>query len=132
MSKQKHTPGPWAWDGSTKAWTYAKDANKTGWTLDVFDLAETGDPSTDYETAKANARRIVACVNACEGISTHDIEALGLQLSGTPDLRQQRDELLAALIRLRDCPDVQMEGTEPETDAARLQANAAVAKCKGA
>lgn len=39
--------------------------------------------------------------------------------------------LLAALIRLRDCPDVQMESTEPETDAARLQANAAIAKATG-
>lgn len=37
-------------------------------------------------------------------------------------------DLLAALIRLRDCPEVQMDETEPETDEARLQANAAIAK----
>ena len=37
-------------------------------------------------------------------------------------------ELLAALIRLRDCPDVQMESTEPETEEALIQANEAIAK----
>lgn len=39
-------------------------------------------------------------------------------------------DLLAALIRLRDCPDVQMENTEAETDAARLQANEAIARAE--
>lgn len=34
--------------------------------------------------------------------------------------------LVAALIRLRDCPDVQMDVTDAETDAAREQASAAI------
>lgn len=40
-------------------------------------------------------------------------------------------KLLAALIRLRDCPDVQMESTEEETDAARRQANDAIDTARG-
>lgn len=36
------------------------------------------------------------------------------------------DALLAALIRLRDCPNVQMDETDAETDAARKQANEAI------
>lgn len=39
--------------------------------------------------------------------------------------------MLKALIRLRDCPDVQMESTEPETDAARLEANEAISLATG-
>jgi hypothetical protein len=51
----------------------------------------------------ANARRIVACVNACEGYSTDDLEHFGRFLSsGEADalaehhalIEQQRDELL--------------------------------------
>ena len=52
------------------------------------------------EDAKANARRIVACVNACAGISTENLEdnipvkELALRYNETI---RQRDELLAAL-----------------------------------
>lgn len=62
--------------------------------------------------AKANARRIVACVNACAGIETHELELMIGDLSIhnqitnklpeklTPkatEYRRQRDELLSAL-----------------------------------
>lgn len=44
----------------------------------------------------ANARRIVACINACEGIPTEALECqTKWQLSA--ELIRQRDELLAAL-----------------------------------
>ena len=49
----------------------------------------------------ANARRIVACVNACEGISTADLEVAGrLAAAEGATLRRladQRDELLNAI-----------------------------------
>lgn len=52
----------------------------------------------------ANARRIVACVNACEGISTDAIETEGSAVMGWVRaaskllrLRSEHDELLAAL-----------------------------------
>ena len=53
--------------------------------------------------AIANARRIVACVNACEGISTDELEEIastGGMLGPREDvarIAKQRDELLEAL-----------------------------------
>jgi hypothetical protein len=53
--------------------------------------------------SKENARRIVACVNACAGIPTGDLESAsvasywqGVELN-RQRLSEQRDELLAAL-----------------------------------
>ena len=55
-----------------------------------------------------NARRIVACVNACKGISTEKLEGPGM-LVNIPDdhnIIKQRDELLINLKKLVDinCP----------------------------
>ena len=45
-----------------------------------------------------NARRIVACVNACEGSKTQDLERLGKDyVKPLIDLIDQRDRLLAAI-----------------------------------
>jgi hypothetical protein len=57
----------------------------------------------DEAEGLANLRRIVACVNACEGMETELIEAEGVILAGSASakevmLREQRDELLAALM----------------------------------
>lgn len=50
---------------------------------------------------EANARRIVACVNACAGISTELLECPGGNVAKVAGrLMKQRDELLAALERL--------------------------------
>ena len=50
---------------------------------------------------KDNARRIVACVNACAGIPTADLERSGNSVTPIFEMlieaRKQRDELLAAL-----------------------------------
>lgn len=67
--------------------------------MDVDYLGQHGDEQ------KANVRRIVACVNACEGIPTDYLEspddnAMQIAKRGYAEivaLRQQRDELLAAL-----------------------------------
>lgn len=64
-----------------------------------------------HPEAKANARRIVACVNACAGIETEKLEAVAFLSPHLPDghkdaaieiaaLRTQRDELLAAAKKL--------------------------------
>lgn len=63
-----------------------------------------GDDYTGYggeERKKADARRIVACVNACAGISTEALEACrsGGERQGELErkmLEKQRDALLAA------------------------------------
>ena len=50
---------------------------------------------------QANARRIVACVNICAGISTDDLErhsdVVSAQLATEYTLQTQRDDLLAEL-----------------------------------
>jgi hypothetical protein len=73
-------------------------------------IVETGFSEPFNSEQVANARRIVACVNACAGIPTDVIE----NFSATGNLFakqgkdwlsdvQQRDELLAALKGLVDC-----------------------------
>ena len=93
----------------------------------------------EAEETRANARRIAACVNACEGIGTERLEDLGRplmqhligcderaarQVKEAADLTAQRDELLAALKVL-----VENGGIGPESmfDDAR----AAIAKATG-
>ena len=58
----------------------------------------------DDITNKANARRLVACWNACDGVSTESLETGELNVSDLTDrnveLANERDELLAALRKL--------------------------------
>lgn len=52
---------------------------------------------------KENARRIVACVNACVGIPTENLEEKTVVVShdyNLANIKQQRDELLAALKKI--------------------------------
>jgi hypothetical protein len=106
----KHTPGPW-YVGKTIdsdcriyspagthaiARTYGPDLNGIG-------VCRLTGPEN-----RADARRIVACVNACEGISTEAIEVIskmgGVQhkMPVTAALVAQRDELLLALERIAE------------------------------
>ncbi len=51
-----------------------------------------------FDEARANARRIVACVNACEGMPTWKLARDGLpSVSEYVALTKQRDDLVAAL-----------------------------------
>ena len=66
-------------------------------------IADVRGPQNDENTA--NARRIVACVNACAGISTDSLEPDGSAVMGWQrtarkliDVTKQRDELLADLL----------------------------------
>lgn len=58
---------------------------------------------TSPETGEENARRIVACVNACVGIDTVQVEMLNVAsaLESLNAVRQERDALLAALTKAR-------------------------------
>lgn len=68
-----------------------------------FSAEFTGLFSSDIEEAEANARRLVACWNACEGISTDNLENnqpvkwLAQQYNNAI---KQRDELMEALREL--------------------------------
>lgn len=86
--KAQHTPGPWK-ESFGGVMTVAKPYQQ---------IAKCGDP--------LNARRIVACVNACEGIST---DALDLNPYGVKDAvvemanaLAERDDLRAENQRLRE------------------------------
>lgn len=87
---------------------------------------------TLLDADEANARRIVACVNACAGMPQDDVDAL-TQAGGVmgltvyaDDMRQQRDQLLAAIEGvLANCPDA--EGLS----SAYANARAAIAAVKG-
>ena len=90
--------------------------------------------------SKTEARRIVACVNACEGLDTElleNITTMGDSLASRfkmrdqveRELEAQRDELLAALIAITTTRCDGMDIT-PINDAWDI-ATAAIAKATG-
>lgn len=90
-----------------------------------------GDVTLATNIGNANARRIVACVNALKNVSTEWLEAQnGIVCLGSPikdrflELEKQRNELLAALARTRN-----MIRSNP--DAAENCANDAITRVKG-
>ena len=72
MSETKHTPEPWEVVGkfSDRIYHAASD------TVVAQAWYPGGSDSYPAETMHANARRIVACVNACAGIPTGALEKL--------------------------------------------------------
>lgn len=102
--EQKHTPEPWRVSGNgTMRFIDASVGNGMAQEVATCMRVEHGD-------MEANARRIVACVNACEGIPTDyleskDDDATKIAKRGYAEiltLRQQRDILLEALECLFD------------------------------
>ncbi len=95
-----HTPEPWRVGVHALQIIYAPD----GWAIadaKVFHLADGADAPA---VQKANAARIVACVNACAGMAdpVEEVAQLKRNSCGCPDqglraLARQRDELLKAL-----------------------------------
>jgi len=88
------------------------------------------------QDALANARRIVACVNACAGISTESMEvggvgsifSLGLEEQRRGDVaEQQRDALLAALEDIAQWTERYTQPGHPISTVARR----AIASAKG-
>ena len=84
-----HTKAPWLFDGKV---VYALN-EKGGEYFSAF----VQDGKTCEDELKANARRIVACVNACEGISTEMLESVQINpsmlLSMYSRLESDRTEL---------------------------------------
>jgi hypothetical protein len=75
---------------------------------------------------RANARRLVACWNACDGINTDLLERHPAPFS---ELRAQRDDLFAALVRL--VRQHGSDGIEYSGDHPIAVARAAIAKATG-
>lgn len=92
MSNQvKHTAEPWHLGNG-----FLAIYDQYGWGV----AGLTKHPHQVLGERTANARRIVACVNACRGLSTDELEKHGLVSAvGTEliELEKQRDQLLTAL-----------------------------------
>jgi len=70
----KHTPEPWAYEYESEANGYFYEWYGIGPTQ--YPIGSISKPRVgDDGLAEANARRIVACVNACAGIETHKLES---------------------------------------------------------
>ena len=91
MSENKHTPEPWqVFEDDPRAIVTKENP--------MLSLLSVGEDGLAIMYEEADARRIVACVNACAGISTGHLEKYGLPdfAQKISDLVQQSDELLAA------------------------------------
>lgn len=138
---QKHTPEPWATDYRERPdGMFAQevfDANgETIATLAWFPVDSGVGTTTNRE---ANARRIVACVNACIGVSNGELAmtTMSAVLARMNEAEQQRDELLAALVNAKEslerCYDVTDWPCNGSTDQdkAIAMASAAITKTTG-
>jgi hypothetical protein len=102
----QHTPEPWKVDNE---WPCSIVDSTDISIIECWDEGDNGNSFEPYdikateENARANARRIVACVNACAGIVNPDIkipklqEALIEAVEQLQKAEQQRDELLDLL-----------------------------------
>lgn len=64
-----------------------------------FEIADRNQSRVGFDMTEASARRIVACVNACAGVSNGELAmtTMSVVLARMNEAEQQRDELLAAL-----------------------------------
>lgn len=95
MSNEKHTQEPWRANDA--------QADIDGPNGEPVAVCYCNDESGD--DAKENARRIVACVNACAGIPTDMLErfnAIVVAMYEVSKIEKQRDTLLAALEKFVD------------------------------
>lgn len=96
----KHTPEPWFYHRQGFSTVYI-EARIGGGMLQ--EIAACGPCQDGTEQQDENARRIVACVNACAGVDTDLLEAGELDkptmlvIQENKDLKHRCDELLAAL-----------------------------------
>lgn len=91
MSENKHTPEPWEMVFRGDEGDLDIDAFVSNYWGDYVTLA--------LNVGEANAHRIVACVNACAGIETEELEKRGLIGYGTrqgQEAMKQRDAAIAA------------------------------------
>jgi len=103
MSKSKHTPEPWEFGyGQTREFGMCLGIGLNS-APDWHVVAVVSPADSVNHADEANARRIVACVNACAGVETGHLEKYGLPdfAQKISDLREQRDELLAAMIHIQ-------------------------------
>ena len=88
MSENKHTPEPWqVFEDDPRAIVTKENP--------MLSLLSVGEDGLAIMYEEADARRIVACVNACEGISTEYLEKFSATtFNDFKRMKEQRDELL--------------------------------------
>lgn len=135
-----HTPGPWCLVGGAPDVTVCKPGD--GYVTHVAKLHDAWICDEHGGSAFANARRIVACVNACHGIADPAAWIESAKVNGIApmmnaeaidDLTAQRDYLLAALRGIEaDLKSLQPEHvTDAMLDAMHAAARAAIARATG-
>lgn len=151
MSDTKHTPAPWCVEHWADIET-AVDCGQFLWTEGEWDAETQGRPSTVWrgsreagstglpgsvEVGEHNARRIVACVNALEGVPDLDLAALApgelrdiLAAAKAPGAEPLAgscvwcgkrfegfgDPFAAARAHFADCPDHPVRAVERQRD----------------
>lgn len=123
-----HTKEPWTIEVSEE-YDSSFDIRKGEWYV-----ATTHDGCEGNNNSESNARRIVACVNACAGIPTELIEQGGfaaVPVATHREVKQQRDDLLAALKEIASMENRYDSGDWDEIEDARNIAKAAIAKAEG-
>lgn len=147
MSNEKHTQGrrltifvdPHQGSGTTAFEQYAEGNNGAQFDIKIVDergeciatVPAAGKSGYSKVFAHQNARRLVACWNACEDVP---IELLEEHPAPFSELRAQRDELLTALERAERKLSAYVgvcTGDKELTDAVLPMARAAIAKVKG-
>ena len=97
----EHTKEPWITVETELDVIEITNADRNGLVVPIAKVS-TGYVKQVGIEQEANARRIVACVNACEGIPTGVLEKQGMVPieQVTHDIERQRDKLLAALVEV--------------------------------
>ena len=115
-STSAHTPEPWKAFGTKIKYLFGSGLTET-----IADVR--GGSFGEDDTAHANARRICAAVNACQGLSTEALER-----GVIADLRHVLGELLAAAGDL----DAAIDGVTDQFDAERARLNTACRNARSA
>lgn len=139
----EHTKEPWLVKHDEVCFRSQEDDQSFGMAIPIAQIF--GD------NLEANASRIVACVNACAGIATENLEnilmtgetllqridVLRYEANVACKIEQQRDELLAALKEMLAALDVSVSGDDEVAAMVRYgeaekAARAAIAKVEAA
>lgn len=131
MSDTKHTPEPWIYEGLSgdidEGWEASLiipgDKGNADWHSFIVAYGLQGEEGAG-ELAEANARRIVACVNACAGMADPEAEIAKLKAE-----MEELREAAEAYMQLSTCYRLGARPTE-KLFAALSKARAALERIK--
>jgi hypothetical protein len=90
----QHTPEPWSIEDEPVLGQIIKGDSQV--IAGGFAIIRRATDEAGKEETKANARRIVACVNACAGVSTADLETSPGYKAAIEGFHEQRSLVIAA------------------------------------